>query len=75
MANLNTRMLKDLLISFLSLPEQDKITSILQAVDRKIEVEEKRKRALETLFRTFLQDLMTARRRLPKEFVRRFEEA
>jgi len=43
-------------------------------VDRKIEVEEQRKAALEALFKALLHDLMTARRRLPAEFVAQFEK-
>jgi len=41
-------------------------------VDRKIEAEEARRQALEALFKALLHDLMTARRRLPPEFVARF---
>jgi type I restriction enzyme S subunit len=55
------------------LPEQRKIAHILQTVDHKLEAEEARKQALEALFKTLLHDLMTARRRLPREFVARFE--
>lgn len=55
-------------------PEQHEIAHILQTVDRKIEVEEQRKAALEALFKTLLHDLMTARRRLPAEFVTQFEK-
>jgi type I restriction enzyme S subunit len=54
-------------------PEQQEIARILQTVDRKLETEEARKQALEALFKTLLHDLMTARRRLPREFVARFE--
>jgi len=43
-------------------------------VDRKIETEEVRKEALERLFKTLLHHLMMAKIRLPKEFIRRFEE-
>ncbi|MGC8904488.1 restriction endonuclease subunit S [Thermus sp.] len=56
------------------LSEQQEIARILQAVDRKIEAEERRKQALEALFKTLLHDLMTARRRLPGEFIARFAE-
>ena len=41
-------------------------------MDRKIEAEQARRQALEALFRALLHDLMTARRRLPPEFVARF---
>ncbi len=55
------------------LPEQREIARILQAVDRKIEAEERREAALEAVFKALLHDLMTARRRLPAEFIQRFE--
>jgi type I restriction enzyme S subunit len=54
------------------LSEQREITRILQAVERKIEAEEARKQALEALFKTLLHELMTARRRLPADFVAHF---
>jgi len=56
------------------LPEQREIARILQTVDRKIEVEEDRKQALEVLFKTLLHHLMTAKTRLPREFVVQFEK-
>jgi len=46
----------------------------LQTVDEKIRAEERRKQALEALFKSLLHNLMTARRRLPGEFIARFEE-
>jgi len=54
-------------------PEQQAIAHILQAVDRKIEAEENRKRALEALFKSLLHHLMTAKVRMPKEVVEQFE--
>jgi len=54
------------------LSEQREIARILQAVDRKLEAEEARRQVLEALFKTLLHDLMTARRRLPAEFVDQF---
>lgn len=56
------------------LPEQRAIADALRTVDRKIEAEEQRKAALESLFKTLLHDLMTAKRRLPAEFVQRFQD-
>lgn len=56
------------------LEEQHQIARILQTVDQKIEAEKKRKQALENLFKSLLHNLMTAKVRLPREFVRRFEE-
>ncbi len=56
------------------LDEQREIARILQTVDRKIEAEENRKRALDDLFKTLLHHLMTAKIRVPGEFVERFIE-
>jgi type I restriction enzyme S subunit len=60
-------------VPFPPLCEQREIGRILECVDHKLEAEEARKQALEALFKTLLHDLMTARRRLPREFVARFE--
>jgi type I restriction enzyme S subunit len=46
------------------LPVQQKIASILSAVDEKIEAEENKKKALEDLFKTLLHNLMTAKIRV-----------
>jgi len=46
------------------LPVQQKIASILSAVDKKIEAEENKKKALENLFKTLLHNLMTAKIRV-----------
>lgn len=46
------------------LPVQQKIASILSAVDKKIEAEENKKKALEDLFKTLLHNLMTAKIRV-----------
>jgi len=49
-----------------SMSEQQKITSILSAVDNKIEAEENRKAALQALFKTMLHHLMTGKVRVNK---------
>ncbi len=66
--------IRDLSIPLPPLPEQQDIARILQMVDRKIEAEEAKRKALEELFRSLLHELMTARRRLPAQFVTQFEE-
>ncbi len=58
-ASINQGKMKTLEIPLPPLPEQREIARILSAVDRKIETEEKRKAALQTLFRTTLHHLMT----------------
>ena len=72
--SITAHAIKEALIPLPPLSEQREIARILQAVDRKIEAEENRKAALEALFKSLLHDLMTARRRLPKDFVERFRE-
>ena len=46
------------------LDEQQKIANILIALDQKIQAEEKKKEALENLFRTLLNNLMTGKVRV-----------
>ena len=46
------------------LPIQQKIASILSAIDAKIEAEENKKKALEELFKSLLHNLMTAKIRV-----------
>jgi len=60
------------LIPFPPLPEQRAIAEVLRAVDRKIEAEESHKQALDTLFRSLLHNLMTAKIRLPPDFIAQF---
>jgi len=57
--NINQGMLGQVAIPVPPLPEQQKITHILSTVDKKIEVEEKRKATLNELFKTMLYRLMT----------------
>jgi len=47
-----------------SLAEQQKIASILSAVDEKIEAEENKRKALDELFKSMLHNLMTAKVRV-----------
>lgn len=46
------------------LPEQKRIAAVLSAVDRKIDMLQNKKKALDQLFKTLLNDLMTARIRV-----------
>nr|WP_196793717.1 restriction endonuclease subunit S [Thermus sp. CCB_US3_UF1] len=64
--------LENYLIPLPPLPEQREIARMLQAVDQRIQAEEAHVHALEALFRTLLHELMTARRRLPAEFIAKF---
>ena len=56
------------------LAEQREIARMLQAVDARIAAGQARRAALEELFKTLLHVLMSARIRLPAEFVIQFEE-
>jgi len=62
--NLSGSRLKEFMFPLPPLPVQQKIASILSAIDAKIEAEENRKQALEELFKTLLHNLMTAKIRV-----------
>jgi len=62
--NLSGSRLKNFIIPLPPLPEQQKIVSILSAIDQKIEAEESGKKALEDLFKSLLHNLMTAKIRV-----------
>ena len=72
--NINQGNLKAIPIPVPPLDEQREIARILQTVDRKIEVEENRKQALDDLFKTLLHNLMTAKIRVPCTMVERFAD-
>jgi len=57
-------VLENLPIPVPPLPTQQKIASILSSIDAKIEAEENKKKALEELFKTLLDNLMTAKIRV-----------
>jgi len=63
-SSINQGKMKALLIPLPPLPEQRQIARILSTVDKKIEVEEKRKASLQSLFQTMLHLLMTGRVRV-----------
>ncbi|PNR87802.1 hypothetical protein X925_08020 [Petrotoga sp. 9T1HF07.CasAA.8.2] len=62
--NLSSSRLKNFKIPLPPLPIQQKIASILSAIDQKIEAEESKKKALEDLFKSLLHNLMTAKIRV-----------
>jgi type I restriction enzyme S subunit len=62
--HLNVGAVKRTLIPLPSLAEQQQIVEILSSVDRKIEAQETKKAALDSLFQTLLQNLMTAKIRV-----------
>ncbi len=61
---LNKHNVEDILLSLPPLPEHKPIADILSVIDNKIEAEENRKQALETLFKTLLSLLMTGKLRV-----------
>ena len=62
--NLSASRLKSFLLPLPPLEEQKQIAHILSTVDRKIEVEQKRKQVLKELFKTMLHKLMSREIRL-----------
>ena len=64
MKGLNSSLVTSLFVPIPPLPEQLEIARVLSVVDRKIEAEEGRKRALEELFRSMLHHLMTGKLRV-----------
>jgi type I restriction enzyme S subunit len=63
-SNISATKLKGFVIPLPPLPEQHQIAHILTTVDNKIEAEQQRKSALQTLFQTMLHLLMTGRVRV-----------
>ena len=57
--NLNLEIVRDLALAFPSLEEQLEIASILDAIDRKIDLHKRKKAVLEELFKSLLHKLMT----------------
>ena len=49
------------------LPEQRRIAEILSAVDRKLELERRRKEKLERMKKGMMNELLTGRKRVKKE--------
>jgi Restriction endonuclease S subunits len=64
--NRHFKILKEKLIPLPPLDEQQKIANILKTIDQKIQAEEKKKQALQNLFKTLLQKLMTGKIRVKK---------
>jgi len=62
--NRHFKILKEKLIPLPPLDEQQKIANILTTIDQKIQAEEKKKQALQNLFKILLQQLMTGKIRV-----------
>ncbi|AGK61173.1 Restriction endonuclease S subunits [Archaeoglobus sulfaticallidus PM70-1] len=63
-ANLSLTQVKNFLITLPPLSEQQKITEILSTVDKKLELERKRKEKLERIKKGLMNDLLTGKRRV-----------
>ena len=64
LASINSTKLKALPVLLPSLAEQDEVVKMLQVTDAKIAAEEDRLSALQALFKSMLQQLMTGQIRL-----------
>ena len=62
--NLSATLIKTIKIPIPPLPEQQQIADILVSVDKNIEANENKKKALDTIFQTLLQNLMTGKIRV-----------
>ena len=71
--NLSKRRLSSFLIPLPPIDEQKQIAEILSKIDQKIEAEENKKEALEKLFKSLLNNLMTGKIRINKNFTGKFE--
>jgi type I restriction enzyme S subunit len=70
-ANINATNLKKFKIPLPPLPEQQKIAEILSTVDKKLELERKRKEKLERIKKGLMNDLLTGRRRVKVDAIRK----
>lgn len=64
LASINSTKLKALPVPLPTLDEQREIVEIMTMIDRKLEVQERKRRLLAELFDTLLSDLITGRRRV-----------
>ena len=63
-SGLNKQIVGNIPIFYPSVAIQEKIANMLDSLDEKIAAEESRRLALDTLFKTLLHDLMTAKIRI-----------
>jgi len=66
---LNKNQVNSILFPLPPLPDQQRIASILSALDEKIEAEENKKKALDELFKTLLHNFMSAKIRVDNRVV------
>jgi type I restriction enzyme S subunit len=66
-SHLNLGYVKQFRVPIPTRADQQEIVTSLGAVESKLRVEENRKRALDTLFRTLLHNLMTGAVRVPPD--------
>lgn len=62
--NINTTGIKSIVVCLPEISEQQKIAEILSTVDKKLELERKRKQKLERIKKGLMNDLLTGRRRV-----------
>jgi type I restriction enzyme S subunit len=66
-SNISATKLRNLKIGLPDVDEQEKVVNILEVIDAKITIEESCKNALEELFRSTLEQLMTGQIRLTSD--------
>lgn len=66
-SNISAGKLRTFQVPLPTLPEQEEIAKQILAVDSKLRVEQRRMAALNTMFESLLQQLMTAQLRIPHE--------
>ena len=69
MLNLSARILNEMPVPYPERTEQQQIADIFTTADHKIAAEEQRKAALQALFQSTLQQLMTGQVRVPASMV------
>ncbi|SNQ62425.1 restriction endonuclease subunit S [Candidatus Methanoperedens nitratireducens] len=67
--NINAQNIKKIKISLPPLPEQRRIAEILSAVDKKLELERRRKEKLERVKKGLMDELLTGRKRIKEKHI------
>jgi len=63
-ANINATTLRKIILPIPSLPEQQKISEIMSAIDKRLDLLRNKKERLETIKKGLMEDLLTGRKRV-----------